>query len=93
MVPVTLSFMFIISVMYIDVVSTSVHEQILHEEEQSAILLDEIINDLSKKGPYIFMFKKKSVNEIMIYLSTYTDSVSNINDEVMQELSQTQTEP
>ena len=90
MVPVTLSFMFIISVMYIDVVSTSVHEWILHEEEQSAILLDEIINGLSKKGPYIFMFKNKSVNEIMIYLLTYTDSVSNINDEVMQELSQTE---
>ena len=84
--------MFIISVLYIDVVSTGVHEQILHEEEESAILLDEIINGLSKKGLYIFIFKNKSGNEIMIYLCNLSqiDAVSNINDEVMQEVSQTE---
>ena len=60
MVSVTLSLMFIISVLYIDVVS--VHKQILQEEELIAIVLDEIINGLSEKGVYILMFKNKSEN-------------------------------
>lgn len=60
MVPVTLSLMFIISVLYIDVVS--VHKQILQEEEQCGILLDEIINGLSEKGIYILIFENKSGN-------------------------------